>query len=366
MFQRRAGTSAARLHDGAGARRRAPAAALAALVGAGLLARVPGSPVEHASLPPLFDSGLAAAGRLNLAERTVLLSGEPVTKLLPDADPGKEVAVFGAVWINAPASAYVARVEDIERFEHGGSFLVTKRISDPPAAEDFAQLQLPEEDLADLRRCRVGDCQVKLGASALQALRAGVDWDRPSANEDANAVFRRVALEYVTGYRREGNRELAVYCDKSQPTIVANEFRSMVDRVAPLATHLPDLRRFLLDYPRATLPDSTDFLYWQETEFGLKRTIRISHLVILQRPDQVVVASKMLYASHYFWTALELRLLVPDPERGPGFWFVNIGRSRSDGLGGMTGRLVRRRVRDEVQQGMRSALNATRAKLEGR
>jgi hypothetical protein len=77
-------------------------------------------------------------------------------------------------------------------------------------------------------------------------------------------------------------------------------------------------------------------------EAGLKPTIRISHLTIREGPDDTMVASKMLYGSHYFWTALELRTLVPDPARGPGFWFVTVSRSRSDGLGGFTGMIVRK------------------------
>ena len=81
-------------------------------------------------------------------------------------------------------------------------------------------------------------------------------------------------------------------------------------------------------------------------------------------PTHTVVASKMLYASHYFWTALELRVLLPDPARGPGFWFVTVNRSRSDGLSGLTGRLIRGRVRSEVEDGARTALAATKAKLE--
>src|SRR6185295_7523091 len=98
--------------------------------------------------------------------------------------------------------------------------------------------------------------------------------------------------------------------------------------------------------------------------FGLKPTIRISHLVVQQRPDQTVVASKMLYASHYFVTALELRVLIPDPARGRGFWFVTINRSRADGLGGLVGRLVRGRVRNEVRLGTLAVLRATKTALE--
>ena len=56
----------------------------------------------------------------------------------------------------------------------------------------------------------------------------------------------------------------------------------------------------------------------------------------------------MIYASHYFLTGLELRVLMPDPTRGAGFWFVTVNRSRADGLSGFTGMFVRRRVRSEV------------------
>src|SRR4051794_7714947 len=82
--------------------------------------------------------------KLDAASRAQLAAGRPVTRLL-DADPSKEVVVFGAVWIDAPIAKYLAAVRDIERFESGGSFLVTKKIGAPPAREDFARLTLPAD-----------------------------------------------------------------------------------------------------------------------------------------------------------------------------------------------------------------------------
>ena len=102
----------------------------------------------------------------------------------------------------------------------------------------------------------------------------------------------------------------------------------------------------------------------KKTEFGLKPTIRISHLTIREGPDDTVVTSKMLYATHYFWTGLEVRVLVPDRSRGPGFWFMTVNRSRSDGLSGFTGLFVRRRVRSEVQDGTVASLKMTKQMLE--
>jgi hypothetical protein len=145
---------------------------------------------------------------------------------------------------------------------------------------------------------------------------------------------------------------------------VADEFRSMVDRLPRLGADMPDLKAYLLGYPDATLPNSTEFTYWQEAEFGLKPIVRVNHLVIQKRPDRTVVASKMLYASHYFWTALEIRVLVPDAARGTGFWFVMVNRGMSDGLSGFSGKIVRGRVRTGLQKSIRAVLVSTKSKLE--
>jgi hypothetical protein len=59
-----------------------------------------------------------------------------------------------------------------------------------------------------------------------------------------------------------------------------------------------------------------------------------------------------------------MRVLVPDPARGRGFWFVTVNRCRSDGLSGFVGRMVRNRVRSEVEEGTLAALTATKANLE--
>jgi hypothetical protein len=155
-----------------------------------------------------------------------------------------------------------------------------------------------------------------------------------------------------------------VYRDADRPTFVATEFRSMIDRLPSLAEFLPDLKRYLLQFPQASLPNSESFLYWQQAKFGLKPTVRINHVVIVQEADHVVVASKMLYASHYFWTALEVRVLLADPARGNGFWFVTVSRSRSDGLSGFVGRVIRGKVRDEAEKGIAAVLASTRARLE--
>lgn len=336
------------------------ALALALLPAAG----VRGLSQPQTTFPARIEHYLASVVEPSPAERKRLLAGAAITKLL-GTDVASEVAVFGAVWINASPQRYVAVLNDIENFERGGVFGVTRKIRTPPTLEDFADLQLSDDDVVQLRACRTGACKLKMTGELIDRIRANVRWDSPTVKSDVEHRFRRWALEYVTGYREGGNSRLAVYRDHPRPIFVATELQSIIERIPPLRIdHLQTLGRYLLDYPNVTLPNSTDFLYWQDVQFGLKPTIRINHLTIHENAIDTVVASKMLYASHYFWAAFELRMLAQDPTRGPGFWFITITRSRSDGLNGLIGRLVRGRVQNDALRASLAALTGTKKKLE--
>jgi len=306
---------------------------------------------------------LLANAHVTAEDRKQLLAGMPVSKSL-SADGSKELAVFGALWINAPIDRYVQRLSDIEQFERGGRFKLTKKIGTPPALADFAQMRLTDEDVRDLRDCRVDDCELKLTAFAIQRFRTEVDWRAANPRPAVDALMRQVAFDYVTSYLEGGNQRLPVYRDQDRTISVAAEFKDMTDRMEELPLYAPDLRRYLIEFPVVASPNSTAFLYWQETEFGLKPILRISHMTIRHDGANVIVASKMIYATHYFWTALDLRTLIPDPARGSGFWLLTTSRSRTDGLSGLTGLFIRHRVRSEVVEGTLNVLRSTKEKLE--
>lgn len=317
------------------------------------------------TFPPRLDRYFVNSLKLSADERKLLLAGAPLAKTMA-VDPGKEVAVFGAVWINVPIAKYLAALEDIENFEKGGGFRITRKVSDPVQLQDFADLVLPEDDAQDLRSCEVGDCELKLSAEALARVKKEVDWSRRDFKVQVERLFRLMAVDFVNGYRQGGNARLAVYRDSDNPTFVANEFRELVNNMPELVQFLPDMRRYLLEYPKDIGRPTKSFVYWQEAEFGLKPTVRINHVAIQESNDATVVASKQIYSTHYFWTALELRVLVPDASRGPGFWFVTMNRSRSDGLSGFVGRIIRGKVREGARAGLESGLAATKRIVEAR
>jgi hypothetical protein len=124
-----------------------------------------------------------------------------------------------------------------------GGFKITERISAPPRLEDFSAMRLPNEDLDDLRSCRVGDCEVKLGEQALRRFRSEIYWSAPNARAAATALMQRLAFEYVTRYLKGGNEQLAVYRDNSRPRFVAQEFQTIVDQMPELTSYMPNMRR---------------------------------------------------------------------------------------------------------------------------
>jgi hypothetical protein len=335
---------------------------LTGLVVLSLVAGHPSAAISQTGLPEKL-SGLSDLVQLTPAEVQTLKAGQSVSKLL-ESDPAHEVAVLGAVWINAPVSKYIQAIKDIEHLEHGGGFLVTKRISDPPRLEDFAALQLPEGDVESLKECRAGKCDIKLDEQAINRIQKQVDWSKPTATADVNALVRQFALEYVTAYQQGGNKQLAVYRDKSRPTYIAKEFAALIAEMPLLGQREPALRQYLAEYPKAKIPNATSFLYWQKVNFGLKPVIRINHVVMTETAEHAVVASKLIYASHYFWTALEIRELIPDPSRGEGFWFVDVSRGRSGSLTGFKGHVIRGRVQQEALKGLTKGMEATKSLLE--
>jgi hypothetical protein len=323
------------------------------------------SPLDSAASDPLAPVLTTHFGFTSHDLKT-LRAGQPIAKLLPQR-LDREIGVAGAIRIARPPAAFVRAFEDIERFESGGGFLLTRRISSPPVPEDFAELTVPPDDVEALRTCRPGKCDVKLGGGALQEFRK-LDWNRTDVQSEVDALARRLALEYVTAYQKGGNKALAIYRDKERPTFIADEFADMVKESGVLLETLPPLSNYLIDYPANPPAGINEFFYWSVAQFGLKPVMRINHVVIAHTEGaraQYAIATKQLYASHYFHTALEVRALVDDDERpGLGHYLIVLNLARSDGLTGMFGGIVRSKARKGSLEGMMRALVATREAVE--
>jgi hypothetical protein len=303
------------------------------------------------------------------ADLQEMKQGRAVTKVL-ETNVKTEVAVFGVVWIDAPMDWFVRWQKDIERLESGDAVQAIKKISDPPQLSDFDDLTFPEDDLEAIPKCKVGDCDVKVDAPTLERIQKDVNWSAPDAHEQASRFIRQTMLEAVQEYHKNGDDALGAYRDKKRPTYLDKEFSGLLENSPFLVEYIPEFHRYLDKYPDAELPGADSYLYWSRVHFGLRPTVRLNHVVIYPfgegDDEAVAIGSKMLYASHYFHTALELKFLVKD-SRNPGkrgFYLISLNRSRSDGLTGLFGGIVRSSAQSEARKGLAFALESGKQVLE--
>lgn len=306
-----------------------------------------------------------------LSEREIrsIVQGRAVAKILPSNDPN-QIFVFGAVYIHADPEEYLELEMDVERLKSLPQYVGAKKLGEPPLLSDLDGFTLDADDVKSLQSCKIGDCDVQLPAEAIEDFRKRIDWSKNDVATQVNVQFQRIAFETLQRYRQGGNDALGAYHDQDEPSNISKYFRSLLDRSAALPSYLPELKRFLLDYPKAEAKNMEEMFYWERVKFGLKPTLRLNHAVAYRldgpRLETRVLAIKQLYASHYFQVALDLNVCVRDTHvlAGTGFFLISLKGSRQVGLTGFKGSLLRRVVTNKTRSGQESALANIKRSLE--
>jgi hypothetical protein len=279
------------------------------------------------------------------------LTGAPQVKLLNTSDR-TEVAVVGVVRLHASVECFLEQFQDIQTFKKSPLVQEIHKFSFPVQAEDLAQFTLERRDLAGLRECREGGCNVKLPAETIARLQHEVDWSQPDYLQQAQTLIRQSLLRYLERYELSGNPALMVYADKSKPVRLAAEIPDLLNASPGLGELSPKFLEYLLNYPRMRLANVSDFLYWSVETPGPRRVASITHVFIYREPGRALAASEQLYASHYFESSLGLTAVLDDPTTPGTMVLVYLNRSRVDLLREFWGRLVRPVLRSRLQEGM--------------
>jgi hypothetical protein len=292
-------------------------------------------------------------------------AGRAIAKILESRTPD-EVFVLGAVYINSAPERYLSIAADTDALRKLPSFIALREFSNPPQIADLDEFVLDEKDLDELKHCRPARCEVQLPTEAIEKFQHSVDWTAADSSAQANRLAQQMALEALLRYQQGGNIALGTYRDKSHPTAVAETFTSLLAQMKALPRYLPDLHRYLLDYPNAASNEIRSKFYWEKVNFGLKPTLRIVQAIVYRgtSPDKpaYAVAVKQLYASHYFETALDLTLCVSDKRNG--FYLITIKGSQQAGLTGFKGGIVRKVAVDKTRSSLQKALAIYKEKLE--
>ena len=298
----------------------------------------------------------------SVAEVATMESGKPVTRIVPEKDDN-EAFVLGVVRIKAPAEALVNAIRTIEAFRRGSPTLQIGRFGATPDVTDLKSLVIDDSELDDLRKCRVGDCEIRVAAAAMDLARR-VDWNAPGAYARASQFIKEAMVQAVKSYLERGS--MAVYNDHDAPESVSAEWEKILRNSPNLMQYNPEFWRYLLAFPQATLPGVESFLYWSKDKIR-KPVVSVVH-VCIQRVEKgestgYFIAMKHIYDSHYYLANAEFLTLVPDGDAKTGFFLVQSLRARIDPPRKLRGILLAR-IKGAMQDKLGELLQHAKSRLE--
>jgi hypothetical protein len=243
------------------------------------------------------------------------------------------------------------------------------KFSNPPRLEDLKSLTLDPCCLSAIKNCETGDCDTQMSGEMMDRFRQELDPSAPDYAARANELAGRILLDYVKAYLQTGNAALIEYHDQRNAVRLADEYRSLLAQSRFLAEYAPDFYKYLEEFPKAGSPNVEDFIYWSKEKYGLKPVLSITHVAIYRRVfenrTEVLIASKQIYASHYFDGSLGLTAVV-DGNQGQstsGSYLIYLNRSRVGALQGLFVSLKRSFIGSRVREGLAKNLKLIRKRL---
>jgi len=233
--------------------------------------------------------------------------------------------------------------------------------STPAKIEDLADLTHPPDDIAALKRCKQGSCDVKIGTTGLDRI-SRIDWKAADAEKQAIAIFNQAIVDYVTAYEQGGTDAMGNVLDKRQEKSRAQEYRTLLANSPYLVDYVKEFNDYLAAWPKGKLAGAEDVLYWAKDTFGLKPVVSAYHATIYKSSRGALIANKLLGASHFFNASLEILAAVPTAD-GKGLYLLNLYRTRIDPPTGMLGGVLMGKVRSGIETGVNENLKMARERL---
>jgi hypothetical protein len=298
-------------------------------------------------------------------DRARLDRDQVVARVLPGEDG--QLAVFVATRLNAPPDALVAWTRAIAELKRSKFVLVVGRFSDRPSLSDLDQLTLDQRDLDAIRRCRPGDCGLKLSAAEIESLAAVVTAAGDQWRDAVQQEFRGLLVKRVRDYRAGGLATLSPPADRKKSRKLDDALSAIVEQ-SPYLQKLPNVVAWLQEYPQA---DSVveSFFYWSKEHYGEgKPVISITHVGIVRpasddRLPAILVAGKQIFATHYVEGGLGLTMVLRDASNGASY-LAYVNRSQVDMLRGFFGAFVRGVLEDRLARRAPLIVGGLRARLE--
>jgi hypothetical protein len=318
--------------------------------------------------PAKLEQFLRQTIGLDSKQIEALERGETVTLAL-DTQNKNDVAVFGITTTRVPRETLVRQMRDFPTSLRSPNRPRFGIFGNPATLGDVADLTVEKGDVGDLQNCRPSDCKFKLPASEIGRVRQGVNWSAPDVQAQVTAYTRQRLVDYVTNYRAQGDSAMVEY--DGPPVVRASDaFAALLQQSPYVYQYTPSLMRYLQTYPQTKLDGASELIFWSEdTAPHLRKILSLTHLVLYSPPElpgTSLVASKQIYADHYFEAAFDLTTIVDrvDPSGSLTSYVLVLRRYRFDYLpsGGLLN--IRKRAVNGLKDQLAADLGRMRESAE--
>jgi hypothetical protein len=190
-----------------------------------------------------------------------------------------------------------------------------------------------------------------------------VDWNAPDWRDRAAALWRHLIAADAAAYLSNGT--LGDYRNKADPLEVADEFKRIFEASRYFESMSPEFFAYLSRYPAVPLRGTENILYWSKDDINRPVT-RVTHLVLYPAPEGAprpgLIATKQIYAAHYFDAGLGLTAAFDDGASG--FYMLSVNRVRTRSLTGFVRGVVRSIVQRRSREAMEGILRSMKGALE--
>jgi hypothetical protein len=292
-------------------------------------------------------------------ELTELERGRVMRHSIPST-VGGEIAVAGAVRVNAPKRRLLDGVRDIVRFKQDPDVLQIGRFSNPPKLQDMDGLTVDKDDF-DAATCRVKNCGTRLPARVIERAQE-IGSDGAGSQDRAATLFKQALLDHVTAYVSGGSGLIEQFDNDTVPIRPGDEFAGVLTNTPAIGALAPELPAHLARFAARHGQGVEDFLYWSKERFGMAPFITVTHVAIVCPSERTcLTVTRDVYSSRYIDASLSLTIATDSAASPNVFYLVYANRSRASALKGRLSGLRRafaeRRVRSSVDENLTALKN---------
>jgi hypothetical protein len=309
-------------------------------------------------------SALHRLTTLDTKSRDEIERGEAVSITLESPDKN-EIATLGVVRLEVPRAFYVDHVKQLTGFLVSSSGSSSGTFGEPASLDDVAALSLDPSDAKTLEKCQPLKCDVKLPASEMERFREQLAKSH-DPQPRADSLMREFLVSYVNGYRADSSEETIVYDDSKRSVRSSEAFRALLAEPMPPGIDAAPFAN-MLSVPRGSRPpEVASRISWEMDRMpGLKPILEVverSTFASPAHPDESWMATKLLYASHYFESQVDFLTVSDAPSatsRGASYLVV-LRRQKFDDLpsGGLFN--IRGKAVKKLRESLRTTLANTR------